>query len=799
MSQLFKWPSVNVALLALAVLQLSGCGSPESRARSYYEHGVQLAEQHDYARASIELRNAVRLKRDMLPAWRSLAQIEEATQAWGSLMQSLRAIADLDPSDLETRLKLGKLLLLGGSLDQAVKLADTVNEADRRNAGVLALKAAILYKRNDSAGAVQQAQEALEVEPGNADALVVLAAERMASGDAKGALRILESNRAPQSTDLGIQLFKLKIFEQLGDSRQFEALLRKLMELYPAAIGFRKQLVKFYIDQHRQDEAEKEIRTIVEANPADSASELDLVRFLLAVRGPAAARQELVARINAGGEVFPYQIALADFDFSQGNVTDSEQLLRNLVDHAGSSEQVVAAQTKLAEMYLNGNKTEAAEAVISEILRKDGRNSNGLKLRASVRMDRGELEPAIVDLRQALNDQPQSTELMLMLALSYERSGSIELAEKQYADALRASNFDPAVGLNYVGFLQRRGSGARAEAVLTELSTRSPMNLDILTALAQAKLNRQDWAGAQAIAESMRRAGDARGVADQILGAALTGRNKYDESIAVFQGAVDAAPNAVQPMVNLVRALVRAQRMDRATAFLQSTLRANPANAEAEVLLGTIQLASNAPDQALKSFKSAIEKQPKSVVGYQALASFYLAEKKFDEALEVVRSGLQEQPGSMVLHLALAGALEATRQYDAAIAEYEYILSQQPGSMIAANNLASLLSDHRDDKASLERAQSLAAVLRRSQVPQFKDTLGWVGYRRGDYKIAVSLLEEASAGMPGAAMVHYHLGMSYIAVNQAAKASEQLKTALSLAPDEELEEKIQDALKKLPS
>jgi len=60
-------------------------------------------------------------------------------------------------------------------------------------------------------------------------------------------------------------------------------------------------------------------------------------------------------------------------------------------------------------------------------------------------------------------------------------------------------------------------------------------------------------------------------------------------------------------MVNLVRALVRAQRMDRATAFLQSTLRANPANAEAQVLLGSIQLASNAPDQALKSFKSAIE------------------------------------------------------------------------------------------------------------------------------------------------------------------------------------------------
>ena len=49
------------------------------------------------------------------------------------------------------------------------------------------------------------------------------------------------------------------------------------------------------------------------------------------------------------------------------------------------------------------------------------------------------------------------------------------------------------------------------------------------------------------------------------------------------------------------------------------------------------------------------------------------------------------------------------------------------------------------------------------------------------------------------ALVHYHLAMSYIAIRQATKASEQLKAALSLAPDSELEEKIREALKNLPT
>ena len=113
--------------------------------------------------------------------------------------------------------------------------------------------------------------------------------------------------------------------------------------------------------------------------------------------------------------------------------------------------------------------------------------------------------------------------------------------------------------------------------------------------------------------------GTGRIIADQVLGAALLGQHKYDESIAIFQSAVNASPSAVQPMISLVQALVRAQKTDKAIAFLKSALEANPDNAEAQVLMGSIQLATGARDQALESFKLAIEKQPKNIVGYQAL------------------------------------------------------------------------------------------------------------------------------------------------------------------------------------
>jgi Tfp pilus assembly protein PilF len=177
----------------------------------------------------------------------------------------------------------------------------------------------------------------------------------------------------------------------------------------------------------------------------------------------------------------------------------------------------------------------------------------------------------------------------------------------------------------------------------------------------------------------------------------------------------------------------------------------------------------------------------------------YGRQRKTDDALRIVEQGLKQQPGNFGLQLTLATLLEAKRDYDGAITQYEVILKEQPGSLVVANNLASLLADHRTDKASLERAGALAAVLKNSDVAQFKDTLGWVSYQRQDYRGALRLLEDAAKALPNLAMVQYHLGMSYQATGQEDKAGDAFAKARKLAPnDSELLAKIDAALKSRP-
>ena len=797
MSRSFSASTARRALIALALVQLAACTSPEERAQNYLASGQQLLAKGDVVKANIEFRNALKHKKDLVDAWRGLAQIEEQRQNWAALSPILRTIVDQDPNDQEARLKLGRLMVLGRAYDQALPLVAKASDVEHPSADAVALKAGILFALKDTEAAVKEAQRALTIAPDHFDALMILSADKLSRGDAQGALQTLDKAKVRQENEIAIGLFKIRIFETMRDDARIEAELRKLVNVDPRSASlFRRQLVNFYVSRGRDLDAESELRASAAADPANVDAFMDVVRFVNTKRGPDAAQQELEGRIKAGGDVFTYQLALAEFEFLRGRQPRAVQLLEKLVTDTGAADQKIRAQVRLAGIHISQKNLAAADPVIADVLKADNRNIEALRLRAVSRMEQGQLDNAIADLRQALNDQPQSAPLLQLLANALERTGAVELAERHYAEATRASQFNPNVGLQYVAFLQRRGSVAHSEEVLTELSNRNPNNIQVLTALAQAKLRRQDWVGAQEVADTIKRLGDQGGIAEQIRGVAFSGQNKLNESVQALQTAFEAQPNSVQPMVSLVRTYMRAQKTSEAETFLNSVLSASPGNAEAHVLMGSVQLAKNAPEQAVKHFQQAIERQPRNPLGYSALAEFHLQRNDADRALETVRAGLKEQPDNFGLRLMSAAIFERKADYDRAIEEYEGMLARNPESLVVANNLASLLSEHRSDKASLDRAQALAPILRKSNVPHFKDTVGWLSYQRGDYRTAIGLLEEAVQALPTLAQVRYHLGMSYLKAGQAEKAQEQLRKAAELAEGEKaLKEKILAALK----
>ncbi|MCK1642979.1 tetratricopeptide repeat protein [Bradyrhizobium sp. 157] len=756
---------------------------------------MALIEKKDDLEARKELLKAVKYKSDKVEVWRALAGIDERTKA-SSLFLDLRRIVELDPNDLNARLKLARIMLGGGAAEAALRVVDAANEGDKPNAELHALRSIILLRTNDNAGAIREAQRAYEIDPANVDAISVLASKKVADGDLDSALKLLDSVPASSKDDTRLTLQKIDAYARKKDLPKAEELLRKLIAQNPKEPTYQAQLLQFLIGQRKFAEAEKEFRAGAEASPADSKIGMDLIRFLAATKGADAARAELEARVKAGGDDFDYQIALAELNHQQNRTADAVQALQNLAATVVASDKKLAAQVKLAEIHLSKGEKAAAEPLIAEILAKDRRNGGALRLRAAMSIDKGQFDSAISDLREALNDQPKSVELLSLMAVAYERSGKGELADRQYADALKSSNFNTDVVLRYVAFLQRKGDAARAEEILMEAANRNSGNLQIWSSLGQVRLSRQNWSGALVIADAMSRVEGARVAAEQIRAAALAGQNKIEESIAALESAHKAAPDAAQPALALASAYVKQGKPDKASALLQTISNKFPTNAQLLVFLGQAKLAEKKNDEALQNFKKAVEQQPKEPAGYTALSESYVQSKDYDAAEKVLKAGLAELPGNVAFRLALAGFQIQRGNNDAAISQYEAIVQDQPNSMVAINNLASLLLDNRTDKPSLDRAFELSEKLKGSNVPQFQDTWGWAQYRRGDFKGAIATLETAVAAMPNLAAGHYHLGMSYAAAGQTEKAAEQLKTALSLEPDgTPLKENIRSAMK----
>ena len=772
-------------LLAVLLLGVGGCSSSEQRAQSYYTHGQELLAKGQLDKAALEFRNALNLKADMVPAIYALADIAERKGDFQSAVSSYRSVAEHDPKNVEARVHLGRILVAGGQLDVASKYADEAYALAPKEADVLSLKGTVALKLGDPTKAVEFAQEALKVAPGTLEALMVLAAERMKAGDPKAALVYLDQGATGENDrNLALQLFRLTAFQALKDDNGVEGVFKKLSQYYPGDIGVRDGLVNWYLSKGRKDDAEAALRDFAVANPKNSQAELAVVDFLRREKGNEAAKAELQARIDKGGDTFAFEGALAQLAFAEGKYSDASDLLDKLIAKTSDANNKNAARILLARMMAAQKDWAGAGKLVGTVLAGDAQNVDALMVRASIRMNSGKVDDAIDDLRTALNEAPQSPQVLLLLAAAYERNSDFDLANEQYAKVVQIAQFQPDVALVYAQFLLRYGKAEQAERVLTELRSRVPNNAQVLTLLAQLKLNRQDWLGAQELADALRKVnqGPDTTTANQVLAAALSGQKKYDEALSVLQSSVSAESDPTgTPLASLVRAYVAAGKRDVAEQFLKSILQSNPGNELAQVLLGSLYALDKQPDQAEATFKAAISAKPDSALGYQAMAQFYAGTGHLDQAEQVAREGLQHVPDNGQLRLMLALMLERDGKYDDAIQEYQTLNKADPQSTVVANNLASLLSDYRTDPASLDQAFEIASRFRSSEIPQFLDTLGWIYYLKGENAQALTLLKTAADHLPTVAAAQYHLGMAYKALGQNALAQASLERAVTIS------------------
>jgi tetratricopeptide (TPR) repeat protein len=205
-----------------------------------------------------------------------------------------------------------------------------------------------------------------------------------------------------------------------------------------------------------------------------------------------------------------------------------------------------------------------------------------------------------------------------------------------------------------------------------------------------------------------------------------------------------------------------------------------PDSSALQVVLARFYLDQGNLGSARQAADKARKLDPKNADAYLVSSKVLRNSGQLREATELVGGWVQASPTPRG-YVELGELYEADGNWQRAQESFQAALKNDPGFNVAANNLARSMIEH---EGNIDVALTLVTQARANEPinPQFADTLGWAYYKKGLYRSARPLLEEAVYKMPNNAEARYHLGLTYRKLAETSKAEEELKQVLQLDP-----------------
>ncbi|WP_343032015.1 tetratricopeptide repeat protein [Roseovarius bejariae] len=790
-------------LLVISALFLSGCKSAEERAEEHFQSAISLVEEGDVDRAMVELRNVFDLDSGHTDARRTMAELQlERGNRRGAYRQYL-FLAEKDPDDLESRINLAEMAFEFGSWDELDRHGARAEELAANDPRVEAIALVREYRaaiRDDDAAARRnlgsQADVLLSEQPKNVLLRNILMDNSIREQDFTRALAEIDWMIADDPTNSRYHKERLRVLAMLGDMSALETQLREMIKLFPDDPAHKATLIRFFLSRDNLDAAEALLRDLSIASASeDPGPTVDLIRFLMEFRDTESVRAEIEKAISERSDPVPFQIIEARFDFSLGNRTEAIAALQDVLAESDPSEQSRDIKITLAKMLLATGNEVGARTHVEEVLAEESTHPEALKMQAAWQIEADDIDAAIGGLRMALDQTPQNAEAMTLMARAYARRGQQELARDFLAQAVEASGNAPEETLRFAQVLIGEESYLPAEDILLAALRLAPSNTDILIALGQLYLRMEDFGRVRGVVDTLRRLGSERAIqaANGIEAERLNQQQGVDEAMSFLESLNNEAEATLATKISLVRARLGTGDRAGALALAEELKQETPDSEALDVVLAAVHVANDNLDTAEALYRDLLAANPARPKLWRELSRLQMRQGDREAAKALIDKGLSHTPEDADLLWAKASFQERDGNIDSAIAIYQTLYEKNSDSVVVANNLASLLATYRDDEDSLERAWTIARRLRDASAPALQDTYGWIVHRRGNSAEALPYLEAAAQGLPSDAIVQYHLGQVYHALDRPQEALVQFRNAVEIAGPTDTRPQIEDA------
>jgi len=768
-------PSRWLQLLAVAALvAIAGCEPPEEKVAQYIASAEQFFEEENLVKAELEAKNALQIEPKNADARYMLARIARAKRDFGGIVGNLLIVIESRPEFIEARTELGTIYVQAGEPELAEEQLVELEKFAPDHTETRLLRARLLASKGELEQAEVELRAAISAESDNIVAMGLLASLTAAT-DVDEALAIVDEAIAKTEDDRDLQLLKINILRKAVRSEAVEAAYRDLISSFPDEPQYRFMLAKFLADEGKIEDVADVLMAAVDHDPSDHDAKLTLVRFIAATRGA----EESVALLQSFVEQNPaatnLRAVLAGQYLNNGDTKGAKAEFQKIVDAEGNEDAGLAAKARIAGIHISEGELEEGTVIVDEILAIDPLNAYANYLHGQVNFKQANWKGAVSDLRSALRETPNNLRAQWLLARTHAKAGDLILAKDAYRRLMEISPLNPAATLELTRVMVDQKEWKEAEGFLAEKITAMPLEADLSRARISLLIDLERFDDALAEAERLGSTEGNAAIGSYLSGRLHQSREQHGKAVSAFREALEAEPNAREPLQSLIASLVAQGKTDEARDYLESRTRQFPENLYMKTLLGQLLASTGEEGAAREVFEAALSDKSDWLPAYTALASMEPADS--EAQIELYQRGLEAAPNNQQMALLLGSAYERGGEFEKAIATYEEALVASPDMPIVANNLAALLADYRQDQASFNRALEVARQLEAAEEPALLDTLGWVYYRLGEHDKAQRLLEKAVEDAPGVPVLNYHLGMNYLAQNKQQLAIEQLQAA----------------------
>jgi len=456
---------------------------------------------------------------------------------------------------------------------------------------------------------------------------------------------------------------------------------------------------------------------------------------ILAVKSPEDARNHYV---------------LGQLHESAGNTGQAEAFYREAL---AAGEAGSAPMTQLGLLCLKQDRKSEAVAWLDKAIVRNPRDREAVKALVQYYLSQDQTRPAEQLLRRAWEQMPDDVQWLAGLAsLVAEDPARLTEAAALFSRLARLYPAYPEAHRFLANHHLKRKKWEDAADHLERLSKLEPQAFSVRRNLARAYYHMGDYSRARDVLLALVEHGHADAFTHYLLGAVYQKKKHIFLAADAFRSALRLEPGLSEAYVGLAQILMETNELENAGALLAIALEKFPDDPELLLIQGMVLLRRQQPRPALQVLQRAAQALPR-----QALAQFHLGRaydqlSDFGNAVRCWKKAVQLDPGFAEPYNYLAYLhAERNRDLDQALAWVKRALALSPES------------------------------------GYYQDTLGWVYYKQGKYRLALEQIlkarETMKAGKMGVDPVIYeHLGDVYYKLKKYPEARREWSRALELDP-----------------